>query len=139
MEVLVARLAALLAARAVGPRAGAAGSGATRGARLGGACRPRFMRREVRRAAWFLWIRPLAPALPRRFCARRSGLGRVARRRPRSAVAGGLDAGLQLGADALVALTRGVSFGRFRLIWLLMFAIARAATPERACPWTGSG
>jgi DNA polymerase-3 subunit delta len=29
----------------------------------------RFMRRDVRRAAWFLWIRPLLPALASRFCA----------------------------------------------------------------------
>jgi hypothetical protein len=28
-----------------------------------------FMRRAVRRAAWFLWITPAAAALPMRFCA----------------------------------------------------------------------
>ena len=35
------------------------------------------MRREVRRAAWFLWMMPFEPALPSRFWARRQTLGRV--------------------------------------------------------------
>ena len=61
-----------------------------------------FMRREVRRAAWFLWIRPLDAALSMRFCARRTASG--ASSAPfSSAVGRGLDAGLQLRAHALVA------------------------------------
>ena len=49
-----------------------------------------FMRREVRRAAWFLWMTPLDAALPRRFCARRTAS--AASSAPVSiAVVGGLD------------------------------------------------
>ena len=62
----------------------------------------RFMRRDVRRAAAFLWMTPLAPALSMRFCAMRTCSSRVV-------VAGGhglvrvLHARLQLRAHALVA------------------------------------
>ena len=61
-----------------------------------------FMRREVRRAAAFLWMRPFDAALSMRFCASRTASG--ASSAPVSiAVVARLGAGLQLGAHALVA------------------------------------
>ena len=71
IDVLVARLAALTRrhqprrARARPGADGALTSSELRSAR-------RFISRDVRRAAWFLWMMPLAPALSSRFCAART-------------------------------------------------------------------
>ena len=99
MEVLVARLASLSA------RAGRRGGRPAIALTALGDQAPlaaRRMRRHVRRAAWFLWITPFEPALPRRFCA--------AFTRSASSVAalvhrhfGRLHPRLELGADGLVA------------------------------------
>ena len=55
-----------------------------------------FIRREVRRAAWFLCMTPLDAALPRRFCAR-SARRRPARRPAPRRCAADLIRGLELG------------------------------------------
>src|SRR4051795_4292454 len=85
------------------------------------------MRRDVRRAAWFLWIRPRDAALSMRFCARRTAAGALSSPLSIAAVAT-LVRVLSSERTAWLRTWRR-SFDRFRLIWLLMFAMTRAITP----------
>src|SRR6476619_1862003 len=82
------------------------------------------MRREVRRAAWFLWMRPFDAALPRRFCARRTASG--ASSAPVSIAVAAVFTRVFSSERTPWLRRRRRSFERFRLIWLLMFAMARA-------------
>ena len=61
------------------------------------------MRRDVRRAAWFLWMRPLRRGLAEALLRSADRLGGASSAPVSIAVAGVLDAGLQLRAHALVA------------------------------------
>ena len=99
-----ARRAATHGAGAGPPRAAESRPGAAAGPRSRlGALFAAFIRRDVRRAAWFLWMMPLAPALPSRFCAHGPGARRRPRRRSRRPSVAPLIRGLQLGADGQVA------------------------------------
>ena len=116
LEVLVARLCRLTRHGGQPPAAGADRQRRVCGAERvrpgpGRPARPReaqasvaaaFIRRLLRRAAWFLWMTPLAAALSRRFWA--SCRRRLAALSSRRSAHGGLDPGLELGADRLVAL-----------------------------------
>ena len=83
----------------------------------------RFMRRDVRRAAWFLWIRPLDAAWSRRDCATR--IVAAASSEPVS-MAVRADFTRVLSSDRTPWLRRRRrSLERLRLIWLLMFAMGR--------------
>ena len=121
IEVLVARLAALSRRHRPASRAAA---GAERQVGDSASALARFIRRDVRRAAWFLWMTPLAPALPRRFCAARTSS--AASSAPvGDAVVGDLDPRLQLGADALVAVAPALVLA----VALLLALDVRHATP----------
>ena len=101
IDVLVARLAALEpAARA---RRSSRGPSPRSGRLRRRTWRARFMRREVRRAAAFLWMTPLARGLVDALLRGLHELGRTRRRRRSTACDRDLHARLQLGADALVA------------------------------------
>src|SRR6476659_10879796 len=82
------------------------------------------MRRDVRRAAWFLWIRPFDAALSRRFCAMRTASR--ASSEPLSRAVDAVFTRVFSSERTPWLRSRRRSFERFRLIWLLMFAMARA-------------
>ena len=105
IDVLVARLAALSRRHARGTsRAGAAvATLAKTGQSAADALCARFIRREVRRAAWFLWMMPVGRGLVEALL---RGLHQLLPRRRRSVVdrgGGDLHPRLQLGAHGLVA------------------------------------
>src|SRR5437660_4942598 len=87
------------------------------------------MRREVRRAAWFLWMRPLDAALLIRFWARRTASG-ASSEPPSIAVVAVFTRVLSSERTPWLR-NRRRSFERFRLIWLLMLAMARAGLQRK--------
>ena len=78
----------------------------------------------MRRAAAFLWMRPLDAALLMRFCAIRTASG--ASSAPASIAVVAVLVRVFSSERTPWLRRRRFSFERFRLIWLLMFAMARA-------------
>src|SRR4051812_24688051 len=92
----------------------------------------RRIRRDLRLAAWFLWMTPLAAALSmRRTAVRRAST--LVSAPDSAAVTAGLVRVLISERTALFR-ARRFSFCRLRLIWLLMFAMEPKRVPARDQP-----
>src|SRR5205823_7469952 len=81
----------------------------------------RFIRRDLRRAAWFLCRMPLLAALSMRLAAVRSSSAAFSA--PASAAVIAPLTRVLISERVALLRTRRRSFCRLRLIWLLMFAI----------------
>src|SRR5579862_4365452 len=94
--------------------------GVRRGPRQEAAVARRFASRDLRRAAWFLWITPLLAALSSRLTARRASSSAFSAPSSAAVVA----ALVRVFSSERTALlrTRRASFCLLRLIWLLMLA-----------------
>src|SRR5205085_9546374 len=91
----------------------------------------RRIRRDLRLAAWFLWMMPWAAALSMRFTASRSAAAWSSA--PESAACAARLTRVLTSERTALFRRRRRSFWRLRLIWLLMFAMSgpKATEPRR--------
>ena len=93
------------------------------------------IRREVRRAAAFLWITPFWPALSRRFCAAFRGSG--ADSAPSAMAVRAVFTRVRSSERTPLLRTRRASFWRLRFFWLAMFAMGVRISRFSGLVWAG--
>src|SRR4051794_16910518 len=117
-----------------GERGRSAGRANRPGCQAAEAAARRLARRDLRRAAAFLWMTPLVAALSMRFMAMRSASAALSA--PASAAATAFLVRVRSSDRTVLLATRRFSFWRLRLIWLLMLATVAQAPLLRSESWT---